>query len=277
MAGTLFVVATPIGHLEDISARALRVLGSVDLVAAEDTRRTGNLLRHFGLTTRLTSLHAHNEHHKAADIVTALRGGQSVALASDAGTPGISDPGATLVRLAREAGVRVEGIPGPSAVALALAVAGLADSTFAFAGFPPNRGKDRKQWFEKVTAYRQLGPVVCFEAPHRLHATLTQFVNLVKQPIIVFRELTKVHEETATGDPETLISRFADPVGEFTLVLPAVDSHTEQEVPLDVEAMKAEIGQLTANSLSGSRRDAARQIAERLGLSTKQVYDLTRD
>ncbi|MCC7125855.1 MAG: 16S rRNA (cytidine(1402)-2'-O)-methyltransferase [Acidobacteria bacterium] len=277
MAGTLFVVATPIGHLEDISARALRVLGSVDLVAAEDTRRTGNLLRHFGLTTRLTSLHAHNEHHKAAEIVEVLRGGQSVALASDAGTPGISDPGATLVRLAREAGVRVEGIPGPSAVALAMSVAGLADTTFAFAGFPPNRGKDRKQWFAKVDTYRQLGPVVCFEAPHRLHATLRQLFDSVKQPIILFRELTKVHEEVAIGDPDTLIARFAEPVGEFTLVIPAARAATEDKPEIDVEAMRTEIGQMTTSGTAGSRRDAARQIAERLGLSTRQVYDLTRD
>src|SRR5512147_313619 len=125
MAGTLFVVATPIGHLEDISARALRVLREVTLVAAEDTRRTGNLLRHFGIPTRLVSLHAHNERTRANQLIDELVRGQAVAVVSDAGTPGISDPGAELVRLARGRGIRVEAIPGPSAVAAAVSIAGL--------------------------------------------------------------------------------------------------------------------------------------------------------
>src|SRR5918993_3372271 len=125
MAGTLFVVATPIGHLDDITVRALRVLREVSLVAAEDTRRSGNLLRHFGIPTRLLSLHAHNERSRAPQVLARLQHGESIALMSDAGTPGISDPGAHLVRLAREHGVRIEAIPGPSAVSAAVSVAGL--------------------------------------------------------------------------------------------------------------------------------------------------------
>src|SRR5262245_25476371 len=174
MAGTLFVVATPIGHLEDISARALRVLREVALVAAEDTRRTGNLLRHFGIPTRLISLHRHNEGQRVAALVERLARGDSVALVSDAGTPGIADPGAAVVRQARAAGIRVEPIPGPSAVAAAISVAGLEDSRFVFLGFPPTRSKDRKRWFEDLQTLRRHAPVVFFEAPHRIRETIAE-------------------------------------------------------------------------------------------------------
>ena len=150
--GTLFVVATPIGNLEDITLRALRVLREVSLVAAEDTRRTGNLLRHYEIQTPLVSVHAHNERQRSALLVERLRAGDSVALVSDAGTPGISDPGAQVVRAVRDAGFRVEPIPGPSAVTAVLSASGLEFTQFAFAGFPPTRSKDRNIWFEWVGA-----------------------------------------------------------------------------------------------------------------------------
>ena len=153
MAGTLFVVATPIGNLDDITVRALRVLREGALVAAEDTRRSGNLLRHFGIPTRILSLHAHNERSRAPQILTRLQHGESVALVSDAGTPGISDPGAELVRLAREQGIRVEAIPGASAVSAAISVAGLAETAFVFMGFAPFKSKDRKQWFNRLSTF----------------------------------------------------------------------------------------------------------------------------
>ena len=169
--GTLFVVATPIGNLEDITLRALRVLRESALVAAEDTRRTGNLLRHYQIQTPLLSLHEHNEQRRAARIVERLQAGDSVALVSDAGTPGISDPGAGLVRSARDAGCRVEAIPGPSAVTAVLSAAGIQFERFVFAGFPPVRSKDRKLWFGWVASLES-APVVCFEAPHRIRKTL---------------------------------------------------------------------------------------------------------
>src|SRR3954470_6188089 len=157
MAGTLFVVATPIGNLEDISARALRVLREVSLIAAEDTRHTGHLLQRFGLTTRTTSFHEHSDKGKAAELIERLKRGESVALVSDAGTPTISDPGIQLVRLARDAGIRVEPVPGASAAIAALSASGFSASDgFVFLGFPPSKGGDRRAWFDRFEAVRSL-------------------------------------------------------------------------------------------------------------------------
>src|SRR5215471_10930236 len=166
MPGTLFVVATPIGNLEDITVRALRVLREVDVIAAEDTRRTAHLLARHGIATSTTSLHEHNEATKAESLVARLQRGESVALVSDAGTPTVSDPGGRLIRAAQGAGIRVEPIPGPSAVLAALAASGLPSESFTFLGFPPIKLNDRNQWFERLK--RAAGTVVFFEAPHRI-------------------------------------------------------------------------------------------------------------
>src|ERR1700675_4849107 len=161
MSGTLFLVATPIGNPEDITARALRVLGEVSLIAAEDTRRTHHLLSRYAIATPTTSFHAHNEGRKVAALVERLRRGEHIALVSDAGTPTISDPGQRLIRAAIDAGLRVEPIPGPSAVVSAIAASGIASQSFTFLGFPPSGSQDRKRWFEELrTAGR---PVVFFE------------------------------------------------------------------------------------------------------------------
>ena len=167
--GTLFVVATPIGNLEDITVRALRVLREVTLIAAEDTRRTAHLLARHAITTKTTSLHAHNEHKKTTSLVYRLLAGDSIALVSDAGTPTISDPGSELIAAAIAAGVRVEPIPGPSAILAALAASGLSYDSFTFLGFPPTKSKERKAWFDRLV--RVGGTVVFFEAPHRIVPT----------------------------------------------------------------------------------------------------------
>jgi 16S rRNA (cytidine1402-2'-O)-methyltransferase len=171
-AGTLFVVATPIGNLEDITLRALKVLKAVQLVAAEDTRRTGILLRHFDIEVPIISVHEHNERARVEKIVGRLSKGESVALVTDAGTPGVSDPGAALVGAIRGAGFRIEPIPGASAVAAAISAAGINSDGFAFLGFPPVRGKDRKQWFESLLSSTRDRAAVFFEAPHKLRKTL---------------------------------------------------------------------------------------------------------
>src|SRR5215475_3959262 len=163
MPGTLFVVATPIGNLEDITARALRILREVALIAAEDTRRTAHLLSRYSIDTPTTSLHQHNEHRKAAALIDRLKRGESIALVSDAGTPVVSDPGQHLIRTAIDVGIRVEPIPGPSAVMAALAASGLDSSTFSFLGFPPIRSKDRMDWLDRLAAAN--GTVIFFEAP----------------------------------------------------------------------------------------------------------------
>ena len=274
MAGTLFVVATPIGHLDDITVRALRVLREVALVAAEDTRRSGNLLRHFGIPTRIVSLHAHNERSRATQILKRLQQGESVALVSDAGTPGISDPGAELVRLARGQGIRVEAIPGASAVSAAVSVAGLDDTPFVFMGFPPFRSKDRKGWFDRLAMFHQVAAIVSFEAPHRIIRTLSELGNYVERPILVLRELTKVHEESLEGTTDELVAALPNPVGEFTLVIPAA---LPNQAPSDVSAadLRAQLDELIEGG-AASRRGAARLLATKFGLSTKFVYNATK-
>lgn len=271
--GTLYVVATPIGHLEDITLRALRILKTVALVAAEDTRRTGNLLRHYDIHTPVLSVHAHNEHARVPKLIARLAAGESIALVTDAGTPGISDPGAVLVSAAREAGVRVEPIPGASAVIAALSAAGLKTDGFVFLGFAPIRSKARKQWFQSAADLSKYRAVIFFEAPHRLHKTLDELGILVTRPIMAGRELTKLHEELVFGTSGELKALFGSPQGEFTLIIPPQDS---SEGPA-YEATDAEItalfGQITKKTEAGTKRDAARGVAERLGLTTKQVYE----
>jgi 16S rRNA (cytidine1402-2'-O)-methyltransferase len=190
--GVLYVVATPIGNLEDITLRALKVLKLVGLVAAEDTRRTGILLRHFGIDTRILSVHEHNEGSRVERVLGHLAKGESVALVTDAGTPGVSDPGAALVAAVRGAGFRVEPIPGASAVIAAISASGVASKGFTFLGFPPIRLKDRKQWFQELVSSSHGRAVVFFEAPHKIRRTLADLRILVKQPIIAAREITSV-------------------------------------------------------------------------------------
>lgn len=193
MPGSLFVVATPIGNLEDLTFRALRTLKEVDLIAAEDTRRTSRLLAHYGVSKPLVSLHEHNEHREAPRLVARITAGETVALVSDAGTPAISDPGTTLVRLCREAGLPVEAIPGPSAITAALSVSGIPAVPFTFLGFPPVSGQARTKWFDLLTELS--GVVVLFEAPHRIQKTLQELSVIGDRPIIVHREITKIHSE----------------------------------------------------------------------------------
>src|SRR5215510_7713292 len=170
MPGTLYVVATPIGNLEDVTLRALRILREVPLVAAEDTRRTARLLQHYSISTRTTSLHEHNERTKTPALISRLASGESIALVSDAGTPVISDPGAHLVAEAHRVGVPVEPIPGPNAAIAALSASGLADESFLFAGFPPSRSKARQQWLAEFAM--EPHTLIFYEAPHRIRLML---------------------------------------------------------------------------------------------------------
>src|SRR5215467_9170488 len=209
MPGTLFVVATPIGNLEDITARALRILREVALIAAEDTRRTSHLLSRYSIDTPTTSLHQHNERQKAATLIDRLKRGESIALVSDAGTPVVSDPGQYLIRTAIDAGVRVEPIPGPSAVMAALAASGLDSDTFSFLGFPPIRAKDRTEWFDRLR--RSQGTVVFFEAPHRIRSTLEALLARIgDRPAVICRELTKIHETLVRGPISDLLQSIGD-------------------------------------------------------------------
>lgn len=218
--GTLFLVATPIGNLEDVSARALRVLREADLVAAEDTRHTRRLLEHFGIPARVVSLHEHNERARAASLVGRVLAGENVALVTDAGSPGIADPGYPVVRAALAEGVRVESIPGPSAVIAALQVSGLPTDAFLFAGFLPPRGAARRRRLEELSLQRET--VVVFESPHRIEACLVDLEAVWgARPIALARELTKLHEQVLRGNArEVRAALRADwKRGEMVLVL----------------------------------------------------------
>jgi len=271
MAGCLHVVSTPIGNLEDITLRALRVLGEVELIAAEDTRRTARLLQHYSISTRTTSLHEHNERQKLPALVGRLREGARIALVSDAGTPGISDPGTRLISAAHEAGVRVEVVPGPSAVVAALTASGFPAEPFTFMGFPPVRAKDRKPWFERVAANRET--TVFFEAPHRVLRTLRELESFsAERPILVARELTKLHEELVKGPINEARGRLREPRGEYVIVCGPLSSSPldPATVPADVELAHL-FGQITETGKVG-RREALRRVAERYGLKVRQVY-----
>lgn len=271
-AGTLYVVATPIGNLEDITLRAIKVLKSVQLVAAEDTRRTGILLRHFGIATSILSVHEHNEHARVQKITARLAKGESVALVTDAGTPGVSDPGSALVAAIRTEGFRVEPIPGASAVAAAISVSGINSDGFTFLGFPPVRGKDRKKWFQALVSASNERAAVFFEAPHKLLKTLDELSLLVDRPIFAARELTKLHEELTWGTPRELSAKFDNPHGEFTLIIPPRDPAAEPVDPPSDSDIAAVVGHITEIKQPKSLREAARLAGEQLGMSAKDVY-----
>lgn len=271
MPGTLFLVATPIGHLEDITIRALRVLREVSLVAAEDTRRTAGLLAHYGIHTPQVSFHAHNERARTAELLERLRQGESIALVSDAGTPLVSDPGHALVRAAREAGIRVEAVPGPSAILAALVSSGLAADTFTFLGFPPAGRRQRDRWLAALAAEPR--PVVFFEAPHRIQATLAEAAAVLgDRPIALAREITKLHEEVLVGTAAELAARLREPRGEFTVVVGAPPNEPAGAPgPLDEAALWRSFCDLTARERL-TRREAVATLARRLGRPAREVY-----
>jgi 16S rRNA (cytidine1402-2'-O)-methyltransferase len=269
MPGTLFVVSTPIGNLEDITLRALRVLREVAVIAAEDTRHTRGLLTHFDIRTPLLSLHEHNERARVPALLARLLGGEGVALVADAGTPLVSDPGATLVEEARAAGVRVEAVPGPSAVLAALVASGLsASSGFTFAGFPPAKAGARTAWLEAIAAEPR--PVVFFEAPHRIRATLTALEAIAgNRRVAVARELTKLHEEVVSGPLREAISGLDAPRGEFTVVLAPGDSEPVPDV--SDERLWDEFRALTGQDRL-SRREAVAALARQYQRPARSVY-----
>ena len=272
--GVLYVVATPIGNLEDMTLRAIKILKVVQLVAAEDTRRTGILLRHFDISTPILSVHEHNEKARVERIIARLAKGESVALVTDAGTPGISDPGAALVAAIRGAGFTVEPIPGANAVAAAISASGITSHGFTFLGFPPIRGKDRKQWFADLVGASEKRLTVFFEAPHKLLKTLEELVSYVKRPITIGRELTKIHEEFVTGTPAELVDRFQSPHGEFTVLVPPQDDAEGRLEAASDDDVLTMFGQITELGEATTKRQVAREVGERLGLTAKQVYDI---
>jgi 16S rRNA (cytidine1402-2'-O)-methyltransferase len=274
MPGILYVVATPIGNLEDVTLRALRVLREVSVIAAEDTRRTARLLQHYSISTRTTSLHEHNEREKTPRLVERLLAGESVAIVSDAGTPAISDPGEALVAAARAAGVRVESIPGPSAVMAALSTAGFPAGEFTFLGFAPSRSKDLRDWVARLAREPRL--VVFFEAPHRIGATLRALEEVYGPDhlLAIGRELTKSHDELVVQPISVLTKRFSEAIGEFTVLVPPTKIGEMTKSPLpDVALLEKELRQFMSTG-GGSRRSALKIVADRYGVAVNDLYDL---
>jgi len=270
MPGTLFVVATPIGNLEDITARALRVLREVALIAAEDTRHSRKLLNHFGIKTALISCHEHNEQQRQELLLGRLQAGENIALISDAGTPAIADPGYRLVRACHAAGVTVIPIPGPSAIITALCAAGEPTDRFVFEGFLPAKTAAREAALRAVRDEPRT--VVCYEAPHRLLATFTAIAAIWGEgrPLVVARELTKLHEELFRGTVAEARDHFgaARIRGELVLILPP---HAAAAPERDMETVLKQL--LDQGNLS--RKAAVKQVAKEFGAASDEVYRLS--
>ena len=268
--GSLYIVATPIGNLEDITLRALRILGDVSLIAAEDTRHTQKLLTHFNIARPLTSYHDHNKEQKAEVLVARLKEGGDVALVSDAGTPGISDPGYYIINRAIEEGIKVVPIPGATAALAALSVSGLPTDSFVFEGFmPPKKGR-------RVAKLKSLADeprtVILYEAPHRIHETLGDMrAVLGDRRIVLARELTKIHEELLRGKIDDIIEKLAGRTvkGEITLV---VEGRTGDEAEFSVLSLSDHVAKLVREE-GVSKKDAMEMVARLRGVPKKRVYE----
>ncbi|RJP21856.1 MAG: 16S rRNA (cytidine(1402)-2'-O)-methyltransferase [Deltaproteobacteria bacterium] len=266
-AGTLYVVATPLGNLEDITFRAVRILREVPIIACEDTRRTVKLLNRYEIRTPMTVFHDYNKARAGAGILRRLREGESVALVSDAGTPGISDPGYELVRDAVAAGIPIEVIPGPSALVSALVISGLPTDHFVFEGFLPNRKERRRKALHALSG--ETRTMIFYESPQRVAAFLADAVEAFgERRACVVRELTKIHEEILRGSlPELAleISGRESVLGEITVVVGGA--------PKTIELSVEDVVRAALEDASGSSRDLAREIADRTGVSRKEIYE----
>jgi len=267
MAGVLYIVATPIGNLEDISLRAIRVLKEVNLIAAEDTRHTQKLLSHYDIRTPLTSYHEHNERTKARPLVERLLQGQNIALVTDAGVPAISDPGYRIVVEAISAGIQVTPIPGPSALTAVLSASGLPTDRFVFEGFLPAKKKPRRDRLEALRG--EMRTLVCFEAPHRLLESLRDIHELLgDREVVVAREVSKVYEEFLRGLAGELIGKLAgrEIRGEVTLVIKG----SAGESPISEALLSAEIRKLKGDGMRV--KEIAEILAEKHSLAKREVY-----
>ena len=268
MSGTLYIVATPIGNLEDITLRAVRVLSEAELIAAEDTRRTRKLLNHLGLRKKLISFNRHNAKERSTNIINRLAV-HNVALVTDAGTPCISDPGATLVSEAYDKGFNVIAVPGASAITAALSVSGFFANEFLFLGFLPRMNSARREILEDFESYTRT--IVIFEAPHRLKSLLSAlFQTWGNREIVICRELTKLHEEVFRGTISEASDFFATPRGEFVLIVQGASNNVSHRVA-DLDDVKEAMQQ--AKELGLGRKDASQQVSRDLGVPRRQAYE----
>jgi 16S rRNA (cytidine1402-2'-O)-methyltransferase len=272
MPGTLYIVATPIGNLEDMTQRALRVLREVDIIACEDTRHTRKLLNHYDIKTKVTSYHDHNERERTVELLQALASGVNVAIVSDAGTPSISDPGFRLVSEAGAQGIAVVALPGPTALIAALVASGLPTDEFFFAGFLPARSGERRA---RLTKLRDTSATLIFyEAPHRIAATLRDAREILgERQAVVARELTKIHEEIERGRLSELIERFGSGEkarGEIVLLIDRTPIESEVMNAGEVRTIAALVDDFEAEGMD--HRTALKKAARKLGLSRDEAY-----
>ncbi|HET7871103.1 MAG TPA: 16S rRNA (cytidine(1402)-2'-O)-methyltransferase [Terriglobales bacterium] len=269
--GVLYVVGTPIGNLEDLTVRALRILKEVDLIACEDTRQTRKLLDHYGIEKPLVSYHEHNEPARAQELVDKLKAGMSVAQVSDAGMPGIADPGYRVIKLAIENGAIVAPVPGPSALIAALVGSGLATDAFEFHGFLPAKSGQRRTALEKLRGAEHT--VVVYEAPHRIRETVEDLVEVLgpARPLVIARELTKMHEEFLRGSAAELLEKVRDRElkGEITLLIGK--SETGDRPATGSPAVRQRLEQIMAQEKLDEKA-ALKKVAKELGLSRSQAY-----
>ena len=262
---SLYVVATPIGNLEDISLRALRTLREVKLIIAEDTRKTKRLLNTHNIKTPTTSYHEHNKWTKLGYILSRLDG-EDAALVSEAGMPGISDPGYELIVSASQRGIPIVPIPGPSVVITALVVSGLPAGRFTYIGFLPRRAGDRRRLLQSVAD--ENGTIVAFESPHRLPAALNDILQVLgDRKVAVCRELTKIHEEVFRGRISQAIEHFTEPRGEFTLV---IEGKSEKDKPQLTEDIERRLHHMRLSGVTA--KEAITKVAGDTGLSKKELY-----
>ena len=270
--GILYVVATPLGNLGDLSARASEVLRTVPVVAAEDTRRTRGLLTHLGVAPTILSFHAHSDDHRLDSLLDILRSGRDVALVSDAGTPTVSDPGMDLVARSRAAGIQIVPIPGASAVATALSASGLAGDRYLFLGFIPRKGRERTRLLTRASS--EEWSVVFYEAPPRLVALLEDLISVAgaDRTVVVARELTKLHEEIRSGSLGELADYYAavPPKGEITVVLQGTGLPAPE--PDRTEDAMEQASLLLAEGLT--RREVVRRLTDTLGMPRNEAYKL---
>ncbi|MGE5398571.1 MAG: 16S rRNA (cytidine(1402)-2'-O)-methyltransferase [Chitinophagales bacterium] len=268
MKGTLYVCSTPIGNLEDASFRLVRILSEVDLIACEDTRHTRVLLNHFNINKPTISYHEHNSKEREETLVSRLNQGQSIALVSDAGTPGISDPGYPLIHRAAQEGIRIEVIPGPSALIAALVVSGLDTDRFVFEGFLPARASQRVKRLEEIIQEQRT--IILYEAPHRLLKLLEDINNIMgDRQVAVIRELTKIHEETRRGSLADLIKHFEEhpPRGEITVI---VEGNKQKPKNADLSTIVQEVKDLVAGGME--KKEALKLKAQEYKVKKGELY-----
>ena len=273
-AGKLFLVATPIGNLDDMTFRAVQCLKEVDLIACEDTRHSRILLDHYGITTRTTSYHEHNKYDKAADLVLQMQKGVNVAVITDAGTPGISDPGEELVRQARQAGIEVTSLPGASAVITALSMSGLSSRRFVFEGFLPAEKKERREALTRLEP--EMRTIAVYEAPHRIRKTLAELLEVLgNRKIRICRELTKKFEEVLEMTIEGALEYFevTEPKGEMVLIIEGLnheDAQARAQQKWDQISIREHVDHYMARGME--EKEAMKEAAKDRGISKRDVY-----